>query len=155
MKQHNWLILALQYLLITSGCISLSKWSEELFRSANSHVQRVAATKMVLWLSLLPLPPKHAMCCTVTVWVSLELWDTSLIWWLPLQEYINFFFPMNSDMQLSSCEEEDGASPRGRGLRRWRHLDLLHWVVMSFWISCYTTHVIGRVPKAPYCGTTQ
>lgn len=156
MKLDNWLILALQYVLITSGCTSLSKWSEKLLRSATSHVKCVATPKMVVWLSLLLLPLKHAMCCAVTAWVSLELCDTSVTWWLPLQEYIHFFFALWAPTCSSAAmRRRMEPPPRGRGLRRWRHLDLLHLVVMSFWISCYATHDICRVPKAPYCATTQ
>lgn len=43
--------------------------SKKLLRSASSHVNLVATTKTVVWLSLPPLPPKHAMCCAVTAWV--------------------------------------------------------------------------------------
>lgn len=139
--------LALQYVLIISRRTSVSKWSEKLFRSVSSHINPVATTKMVVWLSLLPLPPKHAMCSN-SLGVP-ELQDTSVIWWLPPHEYIHFFF--------SLCELRHAAQqpwgPWGLGIGR--YLDLLHWMVMSFWISYYKTHIISRVPKAPYCATTQ
>lgn len=43
-----------------------------------------------------------------------ELWDSSVIWWLPLQNISTFFSAASSDMQLSSHEEEDGACTQGQ-----------------------------------------